>query len=113
MKNLFKKIDSFGTKFNFYTFAKPEFNTGFSSIVSIICYLIVLVLAISFGQDLYKRQNPKLQFFDLTPQNYSIIEINKTITQNFTIAFQIFSRNGPFDFTGILYPKIYYTQWTE
>ena len=105
--NLLKKIDIFGTKFNFTIFGNSHYNTKFGGVLTFITVALSMAVTFIFGNDLLFRKNPKVITEKLVPVNYSFNYYN---VSNFPFFWTLKdSLNNLVNFTDILYPvsKIY------
>ena len=69
--DLLKKIDIFGTKFNFTIFGNSHYNTKFGGVLTFITVALSMAVTFIFGNDLLFRKNPKVITEKLVPVNYS------------------------------------------
>src|SRR4051794_14124702 len=103
METLIKKLDIFGTGFEFTTFKHSKFQTLLGASFTIVCLIIIIVFSFLFGRDFYFRQNPRVLAQIKVPDNYS--EPFVMNTDNFLVAWRISDTNSKkVDFTGYLYP---------
>jgi hypothetical protein len=105
MSSYFKNIDIFGTRFEFTTFTKSKFRSVEGAVITLICYVIILIFSFFFGRDFYLRINPRILYQIQIPVNYSSpFLLDNT---NMFIAWRISSYSSKtINHTGIVYPKI-------
>ncbi len=98
-------LDIFGTTFSFTTFRDTKFHTGLGNFLTFATVALIASFIGVFGVDLFNRSNPKVISEQIRPPEYPIISPN---TKNFTFAWTIEDNFGYWNFTNILYPKIFY-----
>ena len=57
-KKLFVKIDLLGQEFNFENENNQRYRTVEGAIFSIVIFVIAIVIAFLFGQEVYQRKHP-------------------------------------------------------
>lgn len=58
ISNNFKRIDYFGHEFNFELDNSQIYRTNKGACISLICFLIVFIIALMNGTEIYQRKNP-------------------------------------------------------
>ncbi len=86
MDFIIKKIDIFGKPFNFNINKQEQYLTCFGGLLSILVYLAFVISTWYFGQDIYKRQSPKI--LHKTKQLPKVPYVNLTTT-NFFFSLRI------------------------
>jgi hypothetical protein len=105
LSNLFLYLDTFGVEFNFLTNGREKNKTISGALLTIFYCLVLALLFVQFGVDLYERKNPKvstnLEFYPYTPVKLS--------NKNFTFGYRIEDEYGNFflDET-VAFPKLYF-----
>ena len=106
VKEIIKYLDSFGTKYNFFTDGKPRLYTTFGGILSIISFLLSLIVFAIYSYDDFRRLKPTTLFTSVLPSEYR--QVNPT-KEKIWIPWRIVNNNNDFiNHTELIYPKIYY-----
>jgi hypothetical protein len=101
-------LDIFGFEFNFLTNGREKNRTISGALLTIFYSLIVVLLFVQFGVDLYERKNPKVSTnLEIAP--YTPVQLSN---KNFTFAYRIEDVNGKFflDET-VAFPKFYFLSY--
>ena len=107
MKETFKYLDSFGTKYSFYTDGKPRLYTTLGGILTIISYLLSLIIFFVFSSDDFRRLTPTTLFSSTLSEDYRKVKFKN---EKIWIPWRIvdYNNNDIIDHTGLIYPIIYY-----
>jgi hypothetical protein len=102
--NLLLYLDVFGFNFVFLTKNQEKYRTTAGAFLTIFYAMIVAILFIQFGVDLYERKNPKVSTnIEVVP--YAPYPISNA---NFTFAYRVEDLNGNiFLDEKVVYPKYY------
>ena len=101
-----KYLDSFGTRYNFFTDGKPKLYTTFGGIMTIISILLSLIVFISFSSDDFRRKTPTTLFSSVLPEEHRKIKFKD---EKIWIPWRIVDYNNDYvNHTGLIYPIIYY-----
>ena len=84
-------IDIYGKPYNFTIFKKDVFKTTIGGVFSILTFLCFLLSFIFFGEDFYKRQNPKYINQKISLEKYPIYNVSNQVL---AAAFIIEDYNG-------------------
>jgi hypothetical protein len=87
---ILNKVDSFGVNYNFQINTKDKFQTSLGALFTIFLYLVICILFIQFGADVYKRTKPKVSL-NTDIGEYKEIQLSN---KNFTYAYRIEDQNG-------------------
>jgi hypothetical protein len=104
LAKLFLYLDIFGGNFVFLTKNQEKYRTGTGALLTILYALILVMLFIQFGVDLYERKNPKVS------TNIEVVpyEPYALSNANFTFAYRVEDLNGNiFLDETVVYPKYY------
>jgi hypothetical protein len=98
-------LDIFGVEFNFLTNGREKNRTISGAFLAIIYFLIVVLLFVQFGVDLYERKNPKVSTnVEIAP--YTPVQLSN---KNFTFAYRIEDESGNiFVDETVASPKLYF-----
>ena len=101
-----KYMDSFGTKYTFYTDGKPRFYTILGGILTIVSYLLSLSVLIYFSIDGFKCLTSTTFFINIFSGEHPKIKFNE---EKIWIPWRIVDYNNNFvNHTNLIYPMIYY-----
>lgn len=78
------KLDSFGVSYNFQINSKDKFKTTLGAMFTLIYYLVILILFLQLGEEVYKRKKPKVSL-NTDIQSYeevSLLNINFIVNSN-------------------------------
>jgi len=104
-----KKLDLYGSLFNFTINREEKFKTNMGAFLSILTYLLIITTSIFFGKDFYNRTNPKILSQTTIPEKHSNIDISNKLL---TISWRVEDANGnEIDFTGKFYAKLVYSPY--
>jgi hypothetical protein len=84
------KVDSFGVSYNFQINTKDKFKTTLGALFTIIYYLVIFILFLAFGEDVYQRTKPKVSL-NTDIKEYKEIQLSN---KNFTYAYRLEDENG-------------------
>lgn len=88
--NTLSQVDSFGIGYNFQINTKDKFKTTLGAMLTIIYYLVILILFLELGEEVYKRKKPKVSLnTDIAP--YQEVRLSN---QNFTYAYRVEDNDG-------------------
>ena len=105
-KEIVTYLDSYGTKYSFFTDRKPRLYTPFGGILTIITILIILIVLIFHTRDDLRRLKPENLFSSVLSEEYKEINVTK---EKIWIPWRIVDYNNDFvNHTELIYPKIYY-----
>ena len=106
VKEIIIYLDSFGTKYSFFTDRKPRLYTLFGGILTITSILLTLVIFIFYSRDDFRHLKPANIFSSIFSEKNR--EINVT-NEKIWIPWRIVDYNNGFvNHTKLIYPKIYY-----
>lgn len=74
MKNIFQKIDIFGSEVKFSIMNKSSFKTIFGGVLSLICITMALIVTFLFGKNFYLRESPNIITQTFFKDEYPIIK---------------------------------------
>ena len=104
--SILRSLDIYGTQFHFTTEYKHKFKTEFGGCLSIISFITIFVCSYLFSMNFLYKKNPSVTMSNYYNRNYEKINLNDN---NIIIPFRIEDYRGTYiNFTGILYPQIYY-----
>lgn len=83
-------IDSFGVSYNFQIKTKDKFKTTLGALFTILYYLVILILFFQLGEDVYKREKPKVSL-NTDIKNYQEVQLSN---KNFTYAYRVEDKTG-------------------
>jgi hypothetical protein len=86
MRNLFRAIDIFKTPIKITYKRNPSYATLFGAFISIIVLILIILLAVFFSRNIYKRINPYIVYQEETLMHYPYIPITE---HNFTMGIKI------------------------
>jgi hypothetical protein len=84
------EVDSFGVSYNFQINTKDKFKTTLGALFTIIYYLVIFILFLAFGEDVYQRTKPKVSL-NTDIKEYKEIQLSN---KNFTYAYRIEDKDG-------------------
>ena len=106
MQETCKYLDSFGTKYNFFTDGKPKLYTTLGGILTIISILLSLIVFICFNLDDFRRKTPTTLFSSVLSEDHRKVKFKD---EKIWIPWRIVDYNNEFvNHTGLIYPIIYY-----
>jgi hypothetical protein len=88
--SLIQKTDLSGIDYRFLIDGKPTYQTTSGGVLTLTNLMVVVILFIGFGIDLYTRKNPRATF-NTTVGSYSNISLSN---KNFTYAYRIEDQNA-------------------
>ena len=104
--SILRSIDIYGTQFHFTTEYNQKFKTEFGGFLSIISFILIFICSYLFSLNFLYKKNPSITMSNYYNSNNEKISLNDN---NIIIPFRIEDYSGSeINFTGILYPKIYY-----
>ena len=99
-------LDSFGTKYNFFTDGKPRFYTILGGALTIISYIFSLLVFMYLSIDDFRRVIPNTVESSVLPENHRKIKFNE---EKIWIPWRVVDYYNNFvNHTGLIYPIIYY-----
>ena len=104
--SILRSIDIYGTQFHFTTEYNQKFKTEFVGFLSIISFILISFCSYLFSLNFLYKKNPSITMPNYYNSHYEKINLNDN---NIILPFRIEDYSGSeINFTGILYPKIYY-----
>ncbi len=104
-----KKIDVYGSPYNFTIFSQPTYKTVIGGIFTIFTFLLYIFCFFQFGSDFWKRQNPKFLNQKISLPFYPKYTINRN---DLMIGFRVEDNDGNFlDVSRLLNISITYYQY--
>lgn len=96
-----KLFDLYGVSFNFSVLGNRKFKSSFGGSLTILTVISIFLFTIFFGQELFKRQEPKVNQETKKPDQYARIFMQNS---NFTIPWRLSDIDSvPINFTNFLY----------
>jgi hypothetical protein len=103
--NLLLYLDIFGVEFVFLNKGQEKHRTVSGVLLTIFYCIIVVLLFVQFGVDIYERKNPKVST-NLEVNPYTPVKLSN---KNFTFAYRIEDLNGNiFLDEKVAFPKLYF-----
>jgi hypothetical protein len=90
--SILKKIDIFGTEFQFTIFNNKNFKTNLGGFCTLIAVLFAIILTLLFGRDLFFMDSPKIFVEDIIPNEYP--KLKYLSHKNLLVAWRIKDQSG-------------------
>jgi hypothetical protein len=88
--NTLNKLDSFGVSYNFQINSKDKFKTTLGALFTLIYYLVILILFLELGKDVYERTKPKVSL-NTDIKDYQAVQLSN---KNFTYGYRVEDNDG-------------------
>ena len=95
-----KKFDWLSPPITLYFKGENQHGSIFSGILSMICYILVLISGVYYSRQFVKREDPKAYFFNRYVVDAGYFPVNSSSMFNFIqVSDQSNNKVTPFDFT--------------